>query len=902
MKIVKCKVNHLINPLGFFMEQTVFSWVAEECQGKKQVSARIRIWTGQEEDDNLLADTDWGNLDSLGTMVELKLKPRTCYFWTVAVRTDAGEEAVSETQWFETGLMGEAWQASWICADETQPRHPVFSKEIVPQKAVAAARLHICGLGVYEAAWNGEKIGEEYLTPYCNNYHSWLQYQTFDVTDQLQQKGVLSVTLGNGWYYGRFGFERNPKPYYGTGKKLIAQLVLRYEDGTEEVIGTDESWLAGRSNITFSNIYDGEHRDDTLPQTEKEYAILASVPEGKLTARYSTPVKAWETLEVKALLHTPAGETVLDIGQNIAGSFRLSVHEPKGSEIRLQFGEILQDGNFYQDNLRSAKAEYRYISDGEPHILEPKFTFYGYRYVKIEGVTELQAKDFTALVLYSDLPKTGFLNTGNMLVNQLLSNVEWSQKGNFLDVPTDCPQRDERMGWTGDAQVFSETACYFRDSYCFFSKYLHDMETEQDSLNGCVPDVVPSFGKHSCSAAWGDAACVIPMQLYRMYGDKSILRRQYASMKAWVEYIRKEDGEDRGWGRKFHYGDWLALDAEKDSDLQGGTEIAYVAYTQYRHSVLLLAEAAELLGKSEDAAEYKVLAEELLAYLREEYFTPSGRLAIPTQTGYLLALSDHNAPDSARSAKELKKKLALCDNQLRTGFVGTPMLLPALTKWDMEENAFELFLNEGYLGWLYAVKQGATTIWERWDSVDENGKIAENGMNSLNHYAYGSVAAWLFSDVAGIAPSAPGFRKAKLAPHVHSEIGKAEVRFDSAAGCYQTRWEILPNGDVSYSCTIPFDCEAELFLPYGGGEFLLEAGNFSLIYTPDTALKTVYSTETLLRELLGNKKTKQVLLQIMPQIAQLPPSMMDVSMRALAAKMGVPKELLDRVDTMLAGL
>lgn len=393
MTITNCKVNHLADPLGYHMDKTVFSWTVENAVGKRQTAARIVVRRG----DKIVNDTGWTELDSLAAPVDVALLPRTRYTWTVSVRTDAGEEQASGENWFETGKLDEPWAARWIGCGEEEPRHPVFSKEIVPGKQVAAARLYICGLGLYEAAWNGEKIGGERLTPYCNDYNSWVQYQTYDVTEQMQAGGVLSVTLGNGWYKGRFGWDDSiTKPYYGDRWRLLAEVRLTCADGTEEVVGTDGSWTVTRSNITFSNIYDGEQRDDTLPVVPPVPAEVVDPPKGQLTARYSTPVTVQEELAVKEIIYTPAGETVLDLGQNLAGSFRLRVDVPRGSEVRLQFGEVLQGGNFYRDNLRSAKAEYRYISDGLPKTISPRFTFYGYRYVKVEGVANLRAEDLSA--------------------------------------------------------------------------------------------------------------------------------------------------------------------------------------------------------------------------------------------------------------------------------------------------------------------------------------------------------------------------------------------------------------------------------------------------------------------------------------------------------------------------
>lgn len=896
MNITSCKVNHYENPLGFAMDKCVFSWVVENAEGKEQNSARIRVRTGE----NVVADTGWSQLDSLATEVPLELLPETRYIWTVSVRTDLGEEAVSEENRFETGL--HAWQASWIGCDAAEPRHPIFSRDIAPRENVVRARLYICGLGLYEARWNGEKIGGEYLTPYCNNYNKWVQYQTFDVTEQLQNPGTLCVELGNGWYKGRFGFDdQTGKSYYGDGWKLIAELHLTYLDGSTQIICTDEHWTVSRSNIFFSNIYDGEQRDDTLPHLPDVSAIRTEAPKGKLTPRHSVPVKNWKVLPVQTLLQTPAGETVLDVGQNMSGIFRLAVHESAGTKIHLQFGEILQNGNFYRENLRTAKAEYIYISDGQPHVLEPKFTFYGFRYVKVQGVSNLRQEDFTAMVLHSELPGAGTLVTGNPLVNQLISNAQWGQLGNFLDVPTDCPQRDERMGWTGDAQVFARTACYQRDCYAFYAKYLNDLASEQE--DGAVPIVVPSFGYKENSAAWSDAACILPWTLYEMYGDRSILERQYASMTAWVDYITRLETKAHGWLRHFHYGDWLALDGPDGTDgMRGGTENAFIAASYYRRSAELTAKAAAVLGKTEDAEKYQNLADAVLKQIQDEYFTPNGRCAITTQTGYLLAYQDNLNPNHTRAGEEFLNKMQSCGNTIQTGFVGTPMLCPALTKTGQDEMAFELLLNEGYPGWLYAVKMGATTIWERWNSVLPDGSVSGTGMNSLNHYSYGSIVEWIYQDVAGISPLQPGFRKVRLAPHMHKNLKHLELRFASAAGTWKVHWQIQDNGEIFYECTVPFGCSANLELPYGGKHMELNPGEYSFTYKPDRPLHVCYSSYTKLETLLKNPTTRALLLGLMPQLKQLPASMQERSFRQFSEQMGgrITSEQLDRIDSLLA--
>ena len=473
------KVNHLRNPLGFEMKRTAFSWKIKEALGKRQKDARVMV-AADPQMKELLYDSGFdAGADSLCFRAQMELKPRTRYYWTVMVRTDAGEEETGAVQWFETAKREEPWKAEWITCGSAEKRHPYFEKRISPKKDVEKARLYISGLGLYEAYFIPQKdeaagepvrIGQEYLTPYCNDYNEWVQYQTYDVTELVGEGGRLSVLLGNGWYKGKYGFwTKEEKGFYGNEWKLRAELWITYTDGTQETIGTDETWTVRRSNITFSSIYDGEWRDDTLEELLPEKPVLCEPPRGELAERMSLPVTIHEVFEPVRLLRTPAGEQVFDLGQEITGIFSLRVSEPAGVRIHIQTGEILQNGNFYNENLRSAKSEYYYVSDGKEKELVPCFTFYGYRYVKVEGIKDLKKEDFRGLALYSDIEEKGSLHTGHELVNRLIENVRWGLQGNFLDVPTDCPQRDERMGWTGDAQVFSPTATYLKDTYAFYA-------------------------------------------------------------------------------------------------------------------------------------------------------------------------------------------------------------------------------------------------------------------------------------------------------------------------------------------------------------------------------------------------------------------------------------------------
>lgn len=729
-----------------------------------------------------------------------------------------------------------------------------------------------------------------------------MQYQTYDVTEQLcgagQQgrsglplqsgqspqseasrlAGKLSVLLGNGWYKERFGFttKLGEGGFYGSEWKLIAELQIQYTDGTAETIGTDESWSVRRSNIIFSNLYDGEVQDDTLPEMPLESARLTEAPKGKLTERMSLPVTIHETFDAVELIHTPAGETVFDLGQEFAGLFSLRVHEPRGTRIRVQTGEILQQGNFYNENLRSAKSEYVYISDGEEHLLVPHFTYYGYRYAKVEGVSDLKKEDFRGLSLYSDIQPVGMIETGHALVNRLIQNVQWGLKSNFIDVPTDCPQRDERMGWTGDAQVFSPTATYLEDTYAFYAKYLYDMAKEQSVRDGKVPDVIPSAGVDSTACVWGDAACIIPWNLYLFYGDKSILEDQFDSMKSWVDYVRRVDGDNHGWRYVFHYGDWLALDnpVQGAEQVMGGTDEEFIANLYYAVSASLVAKAAAVLGREAEREEYQKLSSEQFDIVKKEYYSVTGRCCIRTQTALLLTLKYHLSDNEELTKAQLRKLFDENDRKLKTGFVGTPLMCNILTENGMDDIAYGLLLNEEYPGWLSEVKLGATTVWERWNSLLGDGTISGIGMNSMNHYAYGSILEWMFRHAAGIntTDAAPGLRRVVFEPVLNWELRCVSASYDSPCGLYRCAWHLTDPAHVELEVEVPFGGSAQLWLPLApapvmndrtnpmfsniqDGSCLLSAGTYKVCYELTKPLGKKYSLDgSTVRELLENSQ------------------------------------------------
>jgi alpha-L-rhamnosidase len=770
-------------------------------------------------------------IDSPAYRPPLSLQPRTRYFWKVRVWGES-ENAESDIAWFETSKMNEGWQGEWITPDwEDRHLHPILYRSFDLPARPVAARAYVSGLGLYHFELNGNKVGDEYLTPYCNAYDQWIQVQTFDITDRLQSgTNLISVMLGNGWYKGRYGANGGTADYYGDRFALICEIHVTLENGDEIIVATDQSWKAQPSPVIQSDIFDGETYDARISKTFSPSGTgvgvrLAAIGKERLEARRSLPVNIREEIKPVALIHTPAGETVLDMGQNMTGWLRFKTSAPEGTRIYLQFGEVMQGGNFFRDNLRTAKAEYTYIADGTDAVVEPYFTFYGFRYVKVVGwVGDLSLDNFTGCVVYSHMDTTGEIETSNPKVNQLFQNAMWSQKGNFLDIPTDCPQRDERLGWTGDIQVFSGTACFNMDSAAFLSKFAYDLAKEQTKTGGMVPHIVPMHNLHKGgSAAWGDVATILPWNLYEFYGDTEILSQQFESMRAWVDYIKAIDessGGKRLWTEGVHFGDWLSLDASDPTSRRGGTPHDFIASAFYCYSARLVAQAANVLGKTEQADGYARLSAEVKAAIQKEYFTATGRLAVPTQTGYVLALFMDLVPDAFRQRVEadLIARLKEDNTHLRTGFVGTPYLCRVLSNIGANDLAYKLLLNEDYPSWLYAVNLGATTIWERWNSINPDGSISSTGMNSLNHYAYGSIVEWMYRDMCGLNPAsgdgmATGFRAARIAPKPDKSLQWARARYLSAAGCYESGWRIDDAGLLTIELTIPFNASARVTLP-----------------------------------------------------------------------------------------
>ena len=863
MKIQRMKTNRIVNPLGFDLKTPHVSWTVTDTEAKKQLWARVEVSKTEDFADVIFDTGACKTASSLGVPVEIALEPRTRYFWRVTVMGDNGELVTSDT----------AWRISPCLAPDTAP-YMRRAFEITGE--VLSARAYFTGLGIYELYLNGEKANDEYLAPGCTAYDSWIQYQTYDVTDLLHTgENVIGAILGNGWAKGRFGFDGvvgdyetnfpgKPCNMYTEEYLLFGELHVTTTQG-ETVIVTDESWQCAPNPLTFGNIYDGERYDANLEienwcAPSCTYANWQPVKRntttnlGAISARLSLPVKAKHIITPKQIT-TPKNELVFDLGQNITGWFTFMADLPAGVELRVQTGELLQDDCFYRDNLRTALSEYRYISTGKKAFIRPIATFYGFRYIKFSGVADLTGiTDIQAWALYSDLEQTGEITTANEKVNRLYLNSVWSQRDNFLDVPTDCPQRDERMGWTGDAQAFCPTANYNMDCGAFYTKYIRDLLEEQKRLDGKVPDVAPLLISRKPGEAnpmlanggghcgWADAAAIVPWETYIATGDISVLKNGFESMKLWADWIYRYDeahGATRLWpGIEFHFADWLALDGPESGfnpeSVLGGTDITFLCSAYYYKSTVCVANAARALGKTTEYDVYKKRADEILDAIRREFYTAGGRCAAATQTGNAISLSFGLAPEFAREkiTETLRGLLAMNKGKLKTGFLGTPVLCRALSDNGANAEAYTLLLNEENPGWLYEVNMGATTIWERWNSVNPDGKISGIGMNSMNHYAYGAVFEWVYKNVCGLnpVPDVPGYKKAVIRPQPDVRLGAAKARVNTAAGYYETGWQYEDNGEVTYTVVIPFDAEAEVYLPKKDGtteEMTLTAGTYT---------------------------------------------------------------------------
>ena len=824
IEITEILINYQNAPVGIECVEQVGWKFCSNNRNVKQAAYQIQI-AGDLNYTEILFDT--GRIES-GESAHISLVGETLnlissYRYSIRVRIWTQGQKCSgwKESSFVTGILNrDEWRAKFITAEDesksAESRAYYFRREFQVQKEIKEAFVHATALGLYHFYINGRKIGEDEFTLGWTSYHKHLLYQTYEITESLKGgSNTAAAMAGAGWYKGDVGSLR-VRNHYGKRTAFMCQVEILYCDGSKDRFWTDSDWKGWQSPVLFSEIYDGELYDARLEcsgwnqngydDCQWKETDVVEVPIENLAAQGSCRVGKRMELPAKRIFSTPQGDTVIDFGQNLTGWISFRIRGKKGDKIELNCFETLDaDGNVYLDNLRTAKQTVTYICSGEENgWFHPHFSFQGFQYAKVASYPGKPViEDFRACVLYSDMKETGKFTCSNPDLNQLYHNIVWGMNGNFLDVPTDCPQRDERLGWTGDAQIFCRTATYLKDTYTFYSKWLRDLEADQ-TFEGGVPHVVPDIwtgkpvkgkifekGTHS-AAAWADAAVIIPWTLYLMYGDKAVIRRQYRSMKAWIEFMRRHS-RNNIWNYQLQFGDWVALDAEEGS-YYGATPNDLTCTAYYAYSTHLFSKMAGVIGEKGDEERYTRLYEEIKDTYQKTFLDQEGRLTVRTQTAHIVSLYFGLLPESSigRAAEDLIELLRKEGGHLVTGFVGTPYFCHVLSQNGYTKEAYELLLKEDFPSWLYQVKQGATTIWEHWDGKRPDGTMWSPAMNSFNHYAYGAVGEWLYRAMAGIeaVEEDPGFHTVIIRPHVGGGLTYVNASYESIYGKIYSGWQV----------------------------------------------------------------------------------------------------------------
>lgn len=849
VQVQNLTTENLVNPIGLDITQPRFGWQLQSPdRNVMQTAYELKVGTDPKFKGKGLWTTGKVNADQ-SVLVPYNGQPLVSgkrYYWQVRVWDNQGKPSPWSTPaYWQTALLRPTdWKANWITPgfeEDHKRASPLFRKAFKNSKKVRTATAYITAHGMYEAQINGKRVGDAYLTPGWTSYNKRLQYQVYDVTPLLQQgNNAIGVTLGNGWYRSYLAWS-DARDHYGKDIALLLQLDITYTDGTTQTIVTDETWRSSTGAIRYSEVYHGETID--ARQEKKDWATAAyddkdwspvktaNFSKDVLIATYNEPIKKHETFKPVRIFKTPKGEQVIDFGQNLVGWVLVKAQGKSGDQITLSHAEVMDKyGNFYIDNLRAAKAQNNYILSGEgEETFEPHFTWQGFRYVKVEGYPgELKPENISAVALYSDMKPTGTFTSSHPLLNQLQHNIEWGLKGNFLDVPTDCPQRDERLGWTGDAQAFFRTASFLQGVGNFFDKWMKDVAADQ-MANGSVPHVIPNvLGNQGGSAGWADVSTIIPWDMYLAYGDKQILEQQYPSMKKWVGYMTSQSTNNL-WNKGGHFGDWLFYSVNDDRDGRSAITDKYlIAQCFYAHSTQLLIKAAAVLGKTEEAATYTALLNKIKDAFQKEYTTPNGATTSNTQTSYVLALQFDMLPEAQRqqAADRLVKNIKQYGNHLSTGFLGTPYLCHVLSRFGYTDIAYTLLLQETYPSWLYPVKMGATTIWERWDGMKPDSTFQTPTMNSFNHYAYGAIGDWMYRVMVGLdtEEDAVGYKKITIRPHIGQKITQAAVTYQTRYGKLAAGWKI-ENGKLIVEVEIPANTTATVYIPAKNAGDIQENGN-----------------------------------------------------------------------------
>ena len=846
-------VDHKINPVGIDNKQPRFSWKIKGTGNNiMQTAYLLRVASDEKFSSIVWQSSKVETSESiLQTYRGPELKSGQKYFWQVKIWDNKGTESKwSQPAFWEMGLLSPSeWKAKWIEKEGDTLRYSpstLFRKEFQLTRSISSARVFITSHGYYELEINGKKVGDQVLTPGWTSYGKRLQYQVYDVTKMLSKgNNAIGAMVGDGWYRGTLAWGNN-WAVYGKKLGLLVQLKITYTDGSVSTVISDETWKTSKDGpIRMDDIYNGETYDATINISgwsnagfnDKNWknVQIGNYNLNNLIASEGMPVRKIQEIKPVKIFKTPKGKLIVDMGQNMVGWLRLKVTGKKGTVVTLRHAEVLdKTGEFYTENLRAAKCQLTYTLSGEgQEVYEPRFTFMGFRFVEVEGFPgDLTTDNLTGVIVHSDMPVTGSYECSNPMINQLQHNIQWGQKGNFVDVPTDCPQRDERLGWTGDAQAFCRTAAFNMDVSTFFTKWLKDVATDQKK-GGEVPDVIPDIlnkqGALSAqpSAGWGDVSVIAPWTMYMVYGDKNILENQYQSMKAWVEYIRKQAGDSYIWKGGSKYGDWLFYHppVNNHTEADGYTEHDFIATAFYAYSSSLLADAAKALGKTDDEKTYTNLFNKIKSVFINEYVTNAGRVGTNSQTSYVLALKFNLLPDNLRSkaAEFLNADIKSRDNHLSTGFLGTPYLCHVLSSNGYSETAYDLLLQQTYPSWLYPVKMGATTIWERWDGEKTDSTFQDAGMNSFNHYAYGAIGDWMYRVSAGIETMGAGYKHIIIQPHPTSKLAYSKATFESSYGTIASGWE-RKDGKVIVKVKIPANTTATIILPASDQNKVTETG------------------------------------------------------------------------------
>lgn len=819
------------NPLGMDEKVPRFSY---ELTGdaKEQTHRRIVV----KREDGVVA-WDSGFVKS-GRSVQIEyggelLRPFTRYHWFVSIRDEKGEEGASvEEAFFETGFLGARWSGKWLSCAWGSSYNPIsrFLRDFSIEKKIRRARLYSTALGAYDVFVNGVACGEDCLKPGWTDFYERVQYQAFDVTEMLcGGDNTIAAQVADGWYVGKG---------YGKCPMFIAELHIDYEDGTSDRIVTNDEWRSFYIHIQnpmrMCNIYNGEvyeaweETNWKLPGGYRTYYAVKARPventylsKLKIVWQSGPSMRRMHKLDPVSITKRPNGTYIVDFGQNFAGRERIRLRNTmKGTTIVIKHGEMLdEDGSLYVENLRNAWQRTVYTTGThDEEIHEPLYTFYGFRYLEISGWPgELEKDQICAFSVYSDLEKTGSFECSEPLVNKLYSNIVWGQRSNFVDVPTDCPQRDERQGWTGDTQVFANMATYNMACGDFYTKWLADLNYAADAIGGAYPHIAPRTAKEASereggAAGWGDAGIVCPRVMLAKYGDTRVVRKYFDNMVRWLNWRIDKCGGSLIIDLTT-FGDWLNVNADCDR--------TYISSAYLAQMATELAAMARIIGEDSQALRLEKLAEEGRKAIREKYFTPDGDITIKMQTAAVLALSFNICPDEAsrRKAVAFLKHDIVEERKLHlsTGFLGTPLLLKTLTDAGEIDLAYDLLMQTSYPGWLYSVTQGATTMWERWNSWTKDDGFCDPEMNSFNHYAYGAVGDWFFETICGISPVCTtgedaAFKRFRLAPRPGKRLEYAEASYHSAYGEIKSSWR-REGGKWIWKFTVPCNTTAMIELP-----------------------------------------------------------------------------------------